>query len=64
MPRRSERVPKDPCDKAMTNPDSSAAIRSNDMDNSTARGVTRKRNADDSSTKSRKGTAARTGSFE
>ena len=48
----------------MINPDRVAAIRSKDMDDSTVRGVTRKRNADDSSTKSRKGTAARTGSFE
>ena len=46
----------------MTNPDSSAAIvRSKDMDNSTARGftVTRKRNAEDSSFKSRKKGTAR-----
>ena len=43
----------------------SAAIRSNGIDNSTARGVMRKRNAEDSSFKSRKkGKAARTGSFE
>ena len=48
----------------MSNQESNAAIMLNDMDNSTGRGVTRKRNADDSSTKSRKGTAARTGSFE
>ena len=49
----------------MTNPDSSAGIRSKDMDNSTETGVTRKRNAEDSSNKSRKkGTAARTKRFE
>jgi len=35
----------------MTDPDSSAAIRPKDMDNSIARGVTRKRNAEDSSFK-------------
>jgi len=49
----------------VNDPDSSAAIRSTDMDSGAARGVTRKRNAEDSSFKSRKkGTAARTGSFE
>jgi len=68
MPRRSKRVPKGLCDQVMTNQDSSAAIRSKDMDNSTARGVTvtRKRNAEDPSFESsrKKGTAARTGSFE
>jgi len=68
MPRRSERVPKGLCDQVMTNQDSSAAIRSKDTDNSTARGVTvtRKRNAEDSSfERSRKKvTAARSESFE
>jgi len=51
MTGRSKRVPKGLCDQVMANQDSSAAIRSNDMDNSTARGVTvtRKRNAEDSS---------------
>ena len=49
----------------MINPDRVAAIRSKDMDDSTVRGVTRKRNAEDSSFKSRKkGTAAITKSFE
>ena len=48
MPRRSKRVPKGLCDQAMTNPDSSAGRRTKDMDNSTERGVTRKRNAEDS----------------
>jgi hypothetical protein len=38
----------------MSNHESNATIISNDMDNSTARGVTRKRNAEDSSLKSRK----------
>ena len=43
----------------MSNQESNAAISSNDMDNSVARGVTRKRNAEDYSLKSRKkGTAA------
>ena len=47
------------------NQESNAVIRSNDMDNSTTGGVTRKRNAEDSSLKSRKkGTAARNESFE
>ena len=68
MPRRSKRVPKDLCDQVMTNQDSNAAIRSKDIDNSTAIGVTvtRKRNAEDSSFKSsrEKGTSARTESFE
>jgi len=67
MPRRSERVPKGLCDQVMTNQDSGAAIRSKDIDNSTARGVTvtRKRNAEDSSVESRKkGTSARTEIFE
>ena len=63
IPRRSKRVPKGLCDQVMTNQDSSAAI-----DNITAREVTvtRKRNAEDSSFESRrkKGTVARTGSFE
>ena len=49
----------------MSNQESNAAISSNDMDNSVARGVTRKRNAEDYSLKSRKkGTAARNKSFE
>jgi len=52
----------------MTNQDSSAAIRSKDIDNSTARRVTvtRKRNAEDSSfdRSRKKGTAAITESFE
>jgi hypothetical protein len=65
MPRRSKRVQKGRCDQAMTNPDSSAGIRTKEMDNSTETGVTRKRNAEDSSTKSRKkGTAARNERFE
>ena len=38
----------------MINPDRVAAIRSKDMDDSTVRGVTRKRNAEDSFLKSRK----------
>ena len=61
--RRSKRVPKGLCDQAMTDQDSSAAIMSKDMDNITARGVTRKRNAEYSSFKSRK-KGTRTGSFE
>ena len=48
----------------ITNLDSSATIRSKDCDNSTARGVTRERNAEDSSKSRKKGTAARTDSFE
>jgi len=49
----------------VNDPDSSAAIRSTDMDSGAARGVTRKRNAEDSSFKSRKkGTAGRNESFE
>ena len=49
----------------MTNPDSSAAIRSKDMDDSTARGVTRRKHAEDSSFKSRKkGTAVISERFE
>jgi hypothetical protein len=65
IPRQSKRVPKGLCDQAITNPDSSAAVRSSAIDNSTPRGVTRKRSAGDSSTKSRKkGKAARTDSFE
>ena len=65
MPRRSKRISKVLCDQAMINPDSSAGIRTKDMDNSTETGVTRKRNAEDSSNKSRKkGTAARTKRFE
>jgi len=51
----------------VNNQDSSAAIRPKDMDNSTARGVTvtRKRNAEDSSFKSRKkGTVARNESLK
>jgi hypothetical protein len=63
IPRRSKRVLKGLCDQAMTNQDSSAAVRSKDMDNSTERRVTRKRNAEDSSFKSRK-KSTRTGSFE
>ena len=64
-PPRSKRVPKDLCGQAMNNEDSSAAIRSKDIDNNTARGVTRKRNANDSSVKSRKkGTGAKRESFE
>jgi hypothetical protein len=66
-PRRSKRVPKGLCNQAMTNPDSSASTRSNAIDNNTETGVTRKRkrNAQDSSTKSRKkSTAARKESFE
>ena len=59
------RVSKGLCDQTMTNPDISATIRTKDMDNSTETGVTRKRNAEDSSTNCRKkGTAARTGRFE
>ena len=54
MPRRFKRVTKGLCEQAITNPDSSAAIRSNVVDNSTATGLTRKRNAEDSSLKSRK----------
>jgi hypothetical protein len=47
-----------------TNQDSSATIGSNDIDNNTARVVTRKWNAEDSSFKHRKkGTAARTEGF-
>ena len=67
MPRRLRRVPKGLCNQAMTNPDSSASTRSNAIDNNTETGVTRKRkrNAQDSSTKSRKkSTAARKESFE
>ena len=65
MPRRSKRISKVLCDQAMINPDSSAGIRTKDMDNSTETGVTRKRNAEDSSLKSRKkGRAARTERFE
>jgi len=54
------------CNQVMTNQDSSAAIRLKDIDNGTARGVMRKRNAEDSSfeNSSKKGTAARTGCFE
>ena len=63
-PRRSKRVPKGLCDQAMTNPDSSAAIRSNAIDNNTETGVTRKGNAADSSTKSRKKSTAARESFE
>jgi len=66
-PRRSKRVPKGLCNQAMTNPDSSASTRSNAIDNNTETGVTRtrKRNAQASSTKSRKkSTAARKESFE
>jgi hypothetical protein len=59
MPRRSKRVPKGLCDQVTINPDSSAGIRTKDMDNNTETGVTRKRNAEDSSLKSRK-----KGSFE
>jgi hypothetical protein len=65
MPRRSKRVPKGLCDQVTINPDSSAGIRTKDMDNNTETGVTRKRNAEDSSLKSRKkGRAARTERFE
>ena len=43
MTRRSKIVSEGLCDQAMTNQDSSAAIRSKDIDNNiTARGVTRK----------------------
>ena len=49
MPRRSKRVPKGLCDQVTINPDSSAGIRTKDMDNNTETGVTRKRNAEDSS---------------
>jgi hypothetical protein len=49
----------------MSNHESNATIISNDMDNSTARGVTRKRNAEDASLKSRKkGKVSRNDSFE
>ena len=65
MPRRSKRVPKGLCDQAITNQDSSAVISSKYIENSTARGYTRKRSAEESSLKSRKkGTAARNESFE
>ena len=65
MPRRSKRISKVLCDQAMINPDSNAGIRTKDMDNSTETGVTRKRNAEDSSLKSRKkGKVSRNDSFE
>ena len=49
----------------IANQDSSAVISSKYIDNSTARGVTRKRNAEESSLMSRKkGTTARNKSFE
>ena len=50
----------------MSNEESDAAILSNDMDNSTARGDTRKRNGEDSSLKRRrkKGKVSRNDSFE
>ena len=66
MPRRSKRVSKGLlCDQAMINPDSSATTRLDDTGDSRARGVTRKRNAEDSSTKSRKkGTATSEKRFE
>ena len=66
MPRRSKRVSKGMlCDQAMINPDSSATTRLDDTGDSRARGVTRKRNAEDSSTKSRKkGTATSEKRFE
>ena len=54
VPRQSKRIPKGLCNQAIANPDSSAAIISKEMDNSPARGVTRKRNAEHSSIKSRK----------
>ena len=59
----SKRNSKRSCDQAITNPDSSVEIRSNAIANSTARGVTRKRNAEDSPFKSRK-KGTRTESFE
>ena len=63
IPRRSKRVPEGLCDQAISNPGISAAIRSKDIDDSTARGFTRKRNVEDSSSKSRK-KGTRTESFE
>ena len=50
----------------MFNQESNVAIRPNDMDDSTARGVTKKRNVEDSSSnkKRMKGTSARNESFE
>ena len=50
----------------MSNEESDAAILSNDMDNSTARGDTRKRNGEDSTLKSgrKKGRVSRNQSFE
>jgi hypothetical protein len=59
VPRRSKRIPEGLCDQMLANEDSSVAIRSKDIDNSTEKGVTRKSNAEDASNKSRKkGTAA------
>ena len=64
IPQRSKGIPEDLFDKAMTNQESNAAIRSNDMCNSTTREVTRKRNTEDSSFTSRKKVKRITESFE
>ena len=65
IPRRLKWVQRGLCDQVIANQDSSAVISSKYIDNSTARGVTRKRNAEESSLMSRKkGTTARNKSFE